>query len=61
VDKATHYRRRASDVRKIAEGINDPEERSKLIAIADDYDTRALEAEGGAVSLGIVSGSTGKV
>lgn len=61
MDKATHYRSRAADARRIAEGINDPEERSKIIAIADDYDALALEVDGVWGSLRIASGSTGKV
>jgi hypothetical protein len=45
MDKATHYRSRAADVRKIAKGIYDPVERHKMIAIADDYESFSHEAE----------------
>ena len=45
MDKAKHYRSRADDARRIAEGIYDPVERSKIIAIADDYESLALEAD----------------
>jgi hypothetical protein len=48
MDKAKHYRSRADDVRRIAEGIYDPLERSKIIAIADDYESLALEADAAA-------------
>ena len=45
MDKAKRYRSRSANARRIAEGIYDPGERRKIIAIADDYDTLALEAD----------------
>jgi hypothetical protein len=45
MDKSTNYRRRAADARKIAKGIYDPIERSKIIAITDDYESLAHEAD----------------
>jgi hypothetical protein len=43
--KAVHYRTRAQELRKIAKGIFDHEERKKLIEIADEYEQFGRKAE----------------
>ena len=45
-DLAHSYRRRAEEVRRIAQGIFDHEERQTLMQVADDYENWALVVEG---------------
>ena len=45
-DLANSYRRRAEEVRRIAQGIFDHEERRTLMQVADDYENWALVVEG---------------
>jgi hypothetical protein len=45
-DLANGYRRRAEEVRRIAQGIFDQEERQTLMQVADDYENWALVVEG---------------
>jgi tetrahydromethanopterin S-methyltransferase subunit H len=46
VAKAMHYRTRAEELRTIAAGIFDREEREMLMEIAKEYERFAREAEG---------------
>lgn len=40
-----HYRRRAEELRVIAEGIFDRDERKTLVEIADEFEQLARDAE----------------
>lgn len=43
--EAIHYRRRAKELRRLADGIADAESRAALLRIAADYDRLADAAE----------------
>ena len=43
--KAIHYRQRAQELRMIATGIYDEEERKNLIKIAEEYEQLVREME----------------
>jgi hypothetical protein len=45
LDRAAKYRERAEQLRKIAKGIYDGEERKTLKEIADEYEQMARAAE----------------
>lgn len=45
VTKATRYHRRADEIRKIAEGIYDRQERALLLEVAKEYEQIAGDAE----------------
>jgi len=40
-ERASRYRQRAAEVRRIADGINDPDAKSVLLSIALDYEDMA--------------------
>jgi hypothetical protein len=44
-ETAAHYRLRAEEIRAIAQGVFDKEERKKLTAVAEDYELWAREAD----------------
>jgi hypothetical protein len=60
MDKSKRYRSRAADARRIADGIYNQDERRKIIAIADDYEALALEADVCRGYLRLASGFTHK-
>jgi hypothetical protein len=43
--KQPYYHDRAEEVRTIAQGIFDPNERARVMQIADDYEQLARESE----------------
>lgn len=43
--EATHYRRRAEELRRLADGMADADSRAELLRIAADYDRLADAAE----------------
>jgi hypothetical protein len=49
IEAVAHYRRRAEQLRTIAQGVYDPGERIRLIEIAEEYErwAREKEAKGG--------------
>ena len=47
MDKATHYRRRAQEIRTIAEGLFDHKERKTLLDVAHEYDELAQRGDVG--------------
>jgi hypothetical protein len=52
VELASHYRFRAEDARRIAEGIYDHVDRKKLVQIAEDYEELARQAEAKTIAPG---------
>ena len=40
-----YYRKRAKEVRKLADGMSDPEDKQILLKVAEDYEILAKQAE----------------
>jgi hypothetical protein len=45
INDPEHWRKRAKETRAIADKMNDPRAREKMLKIADDYDRLAKQAE----------------
>jgi hypothetical protein len=56
MDKAKHYRARATEMRTIAEGIFDPKERKQLLDIAHEYAELSLRQDACEKYLGLANG-----
>jgi hypothetical protein len=45
LDNPDYWRKRAEEIRAIAEGLNDPEAKFMMLRVADTYETMATRAE----------------